>query len=71
VGMKDIPRPQLLSKFGRKTWKSLGTGTYPKNLYYQKRDLGPLGVKDANPHDQGGLCEDEIQHKLRHFLFLK
>jgi len=43
--MKDIPRPQLLSKFGPKSWKSLVTGTCPKNLYYPKRHLGPLGVK--------------------------
>jgi len=43
--MKDIPRLQLLSKFGPKSWKSLVLGTCPKNLYYQKRHLGPLGVK--------------------------
>jgi len=42
--MKDIPHPQLLSKFGPKTWKSPVTSTCPKNLYYQKRHLGPLGV---------------------------
>jgi len=43
--MKDIPRPQLLLKFKPKTWKSLITYTYPKNLHCQKRHLGPLGVK--------------------------
>jgi len=47
--MKDIPRPQLLLKFGPETWKSLVTGTCPKNLYYQKRHLGPLGVKVGIP----------------------
>jgi len=45
--MKDIPRPQLLLKFGPETWKSLVTGTCPKNLYCQKRHLGPLGVKEC------------------------
>jgi len=42
--MKDIPHPQLLSKFGPKSWKSLVAGTCSKNLYYQKRHFGPLGV---------------------------
>jgi len=42
--MKDILHPQLLSKFGPKIRKSLVIGTCPKNLYYQKRHFGPLGV---------------------------
>jgi len=45
VGIKDIPCPQLLSKFGPKTWKYLVIGTYLKKLYCPKRHLGPLGVK--------------------------
>jgi len=44
MAMKDIPRPQLLSKFGPKTWKSVVTDTFPKKLYCPKRHLGPLGV---------------------------
>jgi len=42
--MKDIPHPQLPSKFGPKTWKSLLTGTCPNNLYCQKKHLGSLEV---------------------------
>jgi len=45
MGMKDIPRPHLLLKFGPKTLKSLVTHMCPKKLYYQKRNLDPLGVK--------------------------
>jgi len=45
--MKDIPCPQLLLKFGPKIWKSLVTRTCQKNLYCQKRHLGPLGVNSC------------------------
>jgi len=43
--MKDIPRPQLLLNFGRKTQKSLAIRTCPKKFCSQKTHLGPSGVK--------------------------
>jgi len=57
--MKDIPRPQLLSKFEPKTWKSLVTSTCPKNLYYPKRHLGPLGVNAVVTCCNGHLFFEE------------
>jgi len=42
--MKDISRPQLLSKFGRKTQKFVVAHTCPKFVSRQKIQLGPLGV---------------------------
>jgi len=60
--MKDIPCRQLPLKFGPKPWKSLVTHTCPKNLYCQKRHLGPLGVKNHlisifSPINRGNLKE--------------